>query len=165
MRYPDAMRDPGVADRMVLNLDVAPSMLDLCNKGSLGKVHGVSFKQLAQGRETPCRSSWMYTVTTDKEFSLHTDSVNRCAAAGGAGQVRRPDDHFAVEPAIPLPIVIPAGPDEVRKQQRRHRRGATENLSTMLSADHALDDARPATGYWRLNTYSGQMSPATAVPR
>ena len=30
VRYPDAMRDARVVDRMVLNLDVAPSVLDLC---------------------------------------------------------------------------------------------------------------------------------------
>ena len=36
VRYPEAMRDPRVVDRMVLNLDVAPSVLDLCGAPALG---------------------------------------------------------------------------------------------------------------------------------
>ena len=68
MRYPEAVRDPRVVDRMVLNLDVAPSVLDLCNAPPLGNVHGASFKHLAQGRETPWRTSWMYEYNFEKEF-------------------------------------------------------------------------------------------------
>ena len=51
VRYPEQIKDPKVVDRMVLNLDVAPSVLDLCGAPPLPEVHGASFKPLAQGAE------------------------------------------------------------------------------------------------------------------
>src|SRR5262245_11735746 len=59
VRYPEGITDPRVVDRMVLNIDLAPSVLDLCGEAPLTNVHGTSFKPLAQGRDTPWRSSWM----------------------------------------------------------------------------------------------------------
>ena len=78
VRYPEAMRDPRVVDRMVLNLDVAPSVLDLCGAPPLGSVHGASFRNLAQGREGPWRSSWMYDTTSRRSFPIRPT----CAACG-----------------------------------------------------------------------------------
>jgi arylsulfatase A-like enzyme len=68
VRYPDAMRDARVVDRMVLNLDVAPSVLDLCGAAPLTTVHGASFKGLGQGKDVAWRNSWMYEYNFEKEF-------------------------------------------------------------------------------------------------
>jgi len=68
VRYPEAFRTPRVVDRMVLNLDLAPSVLDLCGGGPLQGAHGASFRNLAQGRETPWRTSWMYEYNFENEF-------------------------------------------------------------------------------------------------
>ena len=93
VRYPDALRDARVVDRMVLNLDVAPSVLDLCGAAPLGTVHGASFRSLAQGREGPWRSSWMYEYNFEKEFpytpnvrGVRTDEWSYMHYPNGEGQ-------------------------------------------------------------------------------
>src|SRR3954447_3146201 len=93
VRYPEAMRDPRVVDRMVLNLDVAPSVLDLCDAPSLGNVHGASFRRLARGHETPWRTSWMYEYNFEKEFpytpnvrGVRTDEWSYMHYPNGEGQ-------------------------------------------------------------------------------
>ncbi len=68
VRYPEAIRDPRVVDRMVLNLDVTPTVLDFCGAAALPNIHGTSFRPLAQGRDTPWRTSWMYEYNFEKEF-------------------------------------------------------------------------------------------------
>ncbi len=67
-RYPEGFRDPRVIDRMVLNLDVAPTVLDMCGAPSLGNIHGRSIRRLATGRETSWRTSWMYEYNFENEF-------------------------------------------------------------------------------------------------
>ena len=93
VRYPDSFRRPQVVDRMVLNLDVAPSVLDLCGAPALGGAHGSSFKDLAQGREAPWRSSWMYEYNFEKEFpytpnvrGVRTDRWSYMHYPNGEGQ-------------------------------------------------------------------------------
>lgn len=93
VRYPEAMRDPRVVERMVLNLDVAPSVLDLCGAPPLGTVHGASFRNLAQGREAPWRNSWMYEYNFEKEFpytpnvrGVRTDEWSYMHYPNGEGQ-------------------------------------------------------------------------------
>lgn len=68
VRYPEAFRTPRVVERMVLNIDLAPSVLDLCGLPPLEKVHGASFKGLGQGNEANWRTSWMYEYNFEKEF-------------------------------------------------------------------------------------------------
>jgi arylsulfatase A-like enzyme len=68
VRYPEAIRAPRVVDRMVLNLDVAPSVLDFCGVAPLGKVHGASIRPLTIGQDTPWRTSWMYEYNFETEF-------------------------------------------------------------------------------------------------
>jgi len=68
VRYPDAIKTPRVVDRMVLNLDVAPSVLDFAGAAPIANVHGASFRPLTEGREMPWRQSWMYEYNFEKEF-------------------------------------------------------------------------------------------------
>ena len=49
VRYPDAIKTPRVVDRMVLNLDVAPSVLDFAGAAPIANVHGASFRPLPRG--------------------------------------------------------------------------------------------------------------------
>jgi len=68
VRYPEAFRTPRVVERMVLNLDLAPSVLDLCGMAPLDRVHGASFKSVGQGDESNWRRSWMYEYNFENEF-------------------------------------------------------------------------------------------------
>jgi arylsulfatase A-like enzyme len=71
VRHPEAIRAPRVVDRMVLNLDVAPSVLDFCGVAPLGKVHGASIKPLTIGQDTPWRTSWMYEYNFERSSRIH----------------------------------------------------------------------------------------------
>src|SRR5262249_32692777 len=51
---------PVVVDRMVLHVDLAPSLLDLCGAERLKEVHGQSWVKLAQGDASGWRSAWFY---------------------------------------------------------------------------------------------------------
>jgi arylsulfatase A-like enzyme len=93
VRFPGVFRDPRVIDRMVLNLDVAPSVLDLCGAPALPGAHGASIKGLAQGPEIPWRTSWMYEYNFEREFpytpnvrGVRTDEWSYMHYPNGGGQ-------------------------------------------------------------------------------
>src|SRR5581483_1196261 len=67
-RYPGLIKDPAVIPQMVLNVDFAPSVLDICGVAPLPKVHGRSWKPLVQGTPAGWRKSWYYEYNYEKEF-------------------------------------------------------------------------------------------------
>lgn len=70
VRYPGltAADKPRVVDKMVLTVDMAPSLLDLCGAKPLEKIHGYSWRKLAQGEATGWRTSWFYEYNYEKQF-------------------------------------------------------------------------------------------------
>lgn len=72
VRYPGltAADSPKVIDEMVLTLDFAPTILDVCGAAPLPQSHGQSWKKLAQGLadQTPWRSAWYYEYNYEKQF-------------------------------------------------------------------------------------------------
>jgi arylsulfatase A-like enzyme len=68
VRYPEAIDAGTRVDRMVLNTDLAPSVLGLCGAPPLPKTHGMSFAPLLRGEETAWRTSWLYEYNFEKEF-------------------------------------------------------------------------------------------------
>lgn len=68
VRYPEAIRTPRVAGEMALNIDVAPSILDLAGAAPLPAAQGRSFRPILEGRETPWRTSWLYEYNFESEF-------------------------------------------------------------------------------------------------
>ena len=68
VRYPALIRRPTVLPQMVLNVDVAPSILDICGVAPLPKVHGRSFKPLLEDHNARWRTSWYYEYNYEKEF-------------------------------------------------------------------------------------------------
>jgi N-acetylglucosamine-6-sulfatase len=68
MRYPAAARRGAVVDRMVLNVDLAPSILDLCGAAPLPKTHGKSVRGLLAGNAAGWRTAWHYAYNYEKEF-------------------------------------------------------------------------------------------------
>jgi N-acetylglucosamine-6-sulfatase len=67
-RYPALIRNPAVIAQMVLNIDFAPSVLDICGVAPLPKVHGRSWKPLVEGKPAEWRTSWYYEYNYEKEF-------------------------------------------------------------------------------------------------
>ena len=71
VRYPGltSPSQPRVVDRMVLNIDFAPSILDMVGLPIPGKMQGRSWKKLAQGQPDPgWRTSFAYLYNYEKQF-------------------------------------------------------------------------------------------------
>jgi N-acetylglucosamine-6-sulfatase len=76
LRVPLLVRYPGLtpADKpknvtqQALTLDVAPSLLELCNAEPLGKVHGKSWVKLVREGDDSWRKAWFYEYNYEKQF-------------------------------------------------------------------------------------------------
>ncbi len=67
-RYPALIRQPALISQMVLNIDVAPSILEICGVTPLLKTHGRSFRPLLENPSERGRASWYYEYNYEKEF-------------------------------------------------------------------------------------------------
>jgi arylsulfatase A-like enzyme len=67
-RYPKRIRPGTVVDQMVLNIDVAPSILDLCGAPPLKQIDGASWAPLLDGRTDGWRKAWFYEYNYEKQF-------------------------------------------------------------------------------------------------
>ena len=76
IRIPLVVRWPGLTNpengrhvsQMVLTVDMAPSILDLCGVTMPGKVHGRSWKKLVQSGDPDWRKSFLYHYNYEKQF-------------------------------------------------------------------------------------------------
>lgn len=68
VRYPRLIRPDKVIDEMVLNIDMAPSILDICGAEPLTNIHGMSWKKLLKGDKSNWRKSWYYSYNYEKQF-------------------------------------------------------------------------------------------------
>jgi N-acetylglucosamine-6-sulfatase len=68
VRYPRLVPAGKTVDQMVLNVDLAPSLLDLCGMPPLKKIHGHSWRPLLEGRTEGWRTSWHYSYNYESEF-------------------------------------------------------------------------------------------------
>ena len=68
VRYPRLARPGAVVEQMVLNLDIAPSILDICGASPLPNIHGRSWKPLLTGDTRGWRTSWFYEYNYEKQF-------------------------------------------------------------------------------------------------
>jgi N-acetylglucosamine-6-sulfatase len=67
-RYPKLIRPGTVVDQMVLNIDLAPSILEICGAEPLEKIHGRSWVPLLRGKTKGWRTSWFYEYNYEKQF-------------------------------------------------------------------------------------------------
>jgi len=88
-----------VIRQMVLNIDVAPSILDICGAPKLKHVHGMSFKPLLEGDTADWRTSWYYEYNYERQFpytpnvrGVRTDTWKYVHYPHGDG---KPDRHKA----------------------------------------------------------------------
>jgi len=68
VRYPRLVKPGTVVEQMVLNVDLAPSVLEICGAAPLKGIHGRSFKQLLEGDTAGWRTSWYYEYNYEKQF-------------------------------------------------------------------------------------------------
>jgi N-acetylglucosamine-6-sulfatase len=101
VRYPGLTppTQPRTVEKMVLHVDTAPSLLDLCGAKPLEKTHGKSWRRLVAGDAAGWRSSWHYSYDYEKQFpytpnvrGVRTDEWKYIRYPHGDGQ---PDRHKA----------------------------------------------------------------------
>jgi len=69
MRYPPLIEKGTEIDEMVLNIDLAPSVLEICGQKPLKKIHGRSVVPLLRGDEdAKWRKAWFYEYNYEKQF-------------------------------------------------------------------------------------------------
>ena len=69
VRAPRFINNPGRrADQMILNLDLAPSLLEMAGVGIPDEMQGESFLPILQSPGTPSRESWVYELFRDFPF-------------------------------------------------------------------------------------------------
>jgi len=68
VRYPKLAKPGTVIEQMVLSIDLAPSVLEICGAPPLKDIHGRSWKQLLTGDADGWRDSWFYEYNYEKQF-------------------------------------------------------------------------------------------------
>ncbi len=99
VRYPKLVRPGSVIDQQVLNIDVAPSVVELCDAPALKNIHGKSWVQLLKGKTEGWRTAWYYEYNYEKQFpytpnvrGIRTDRWKYMRYPHGDG---KPDRHMA----------------------------------------------------------------------
>jgi N-acetylglucosamine-6-sulfatase len=71
VRYPEIVENPGTTSRqMVLNIDVAPSLLDLAGIPVLNSMAGKSLLPILKNRKTAWRKAWLYEYFKDFPYNV-----------------------------------------------------------------------------------------------
>jgi len=68
VRYPKLIKPGTVVDRMVLSIDLAPSVLAMARAAPLKNIHGASWAPLLGGDARGWRTSWYYEYNYEKQF-------------------------------------------------------------------------------------------------
>jgi N-acetylglucosamine-6-sulfatase len=68
VRYPPLIKPGTVIDQQVLNIDLAPTIVEICGARPLENIHGRSWKQLLAGDTQGWRTSWYYEYNYEKQF-------------------------------------------------------------------------------------------------
>ncbi len=107
IRVPLVVRSPGltppdrprVVEQMVLHVDAAPSILELCGVAPPPAIHGRSWVKLARGDDPTWRKAWFYEYDYEKQFpytpnvrGVRTDDWKYIRYPHGDG---KPDRHLA----------------------------------------------------------------------
>jgi N-acetylglucosamine-6-sulfatase len=101
VRYPGLtpVSKPRTIEQMVLTVDMAPSLLELCGAPPLANIHGRSWKKLVQDGDPAWRKSFLYHYNYEKQFpytpnvrGVRTDEWKYIRYPHGD---RKPDRHLA----------------------------------------------------------------------
>ena len=99
VRYPALTKQGKVVSQITATIDFAPTILDICGANPLEKVHGHSWKRLAQGDASDWRTSFYYEYNYEHQFpytpnvrALRTDRWKYIRYPHGDGS---PDRHMA----------------------------------------------------------------------
>jgi len=74
-RYPKAIVKGLVRDEMVLNLDLAPTILDFAGLPIPSQMQGQSWRPLAEGKQVPWRKAWLYEYFAEKQRNSRVPDI------------------------------------------------------------------------------------------
>lgn len=150
VRYPGLTptTSPKIIDEMVLTLDFAPTILDICGASSLPRAHGRSWRQLAQeqNHKTEWRGAWYYEYNYEKQFP-YTPNV-RGIRTKDWKYIRYPSGDSRPDPHLGELYHISADPTERRNliKDPRHQMRIAElsvQLDELIRAAGAVPDQMP----------------------
>jgi N-acetylglucosamine-6-sulfatase len=146
VRYPKAIPAGTRVSQQVLNIDLAPSLLDLCNAKPLQAIHGRSWCRLLDGSRGDWRKSWFYEYNYEKQFpytpnvrGVRTDRWKYIHYPHGDGS---PDRHKAEL------YDLQNDPNELRNQiddpaQKKTLESLAKELRRLMKETGALPDHMP----------------------
>jgi N-acetylglucosamine-6-sulfatase len=67
-RYPRLIKPGTVIEQQVLNIDLAPSIVEICGAQPLENIHGASWLGLLRGDVADWRQAWYYEYNYEKQF-------------------------------------------------------------------------------------------------
>jgi N-acetylglucosamine-6-sulfatase len=104
VRYPALARPGTVIEQQVLNIDLAPSIVEICGAEPLGDIHGESWARLLRGDVAGWRTSWYYEYNYEKQFpytpnvrGVRTDRWKFVRSPHSAADARAPTDRHTAE--------------------------------------------------------------------
>lgn len=106
LRFPGQVKARTTSDEMVLNLDMAPTLLEIAGVGVPAEMQGKSFLPLAEGKNVEWRKDWLYEYYEYPGF----ENVRPCR---GVRTERYKLIHFFIEPEEWELYDLKADPDEM----------------------------------------------------
>jgi N-acetylglucosamine-6-sulfatase len=149
VRYPPLVSKPAIINQMVLNLDLAPSILDICGAKALKDIDGQSWKPLLAGKTGGWRKSFLYFYNYEKEFP-YTPNVRGIRTAdwkyihyphgdGSPDRYQAELYHLAADPLeLHNLIADPAAAGKLAELQKEHDR--------LMRRHKAVPDHMPLDG-------------------
>lgn len=146
VRYPSLIPQPRVLSEMVLNLDIAPSIVDICGAKPLRGIDGQSWKPLLQGDTRGARKAFLYFYNYEKEFpytpnvrGIRTDDWKYIYYPHGDGspdRYRAELYHLSADPLeLRNRVDDPACADKLAELKKEHAR--------LMRRHHAVPDRMP----------------------
>lgn len=146
VRYPPAIRPGTVVRPMVLSLDLAPSLLDLCGAAPLPEADGRSWKPLLAGDSAGWRTAFFYQYNYEAQFP-YTPNVRALRTErwkyihyphGDGGPDRYPAELYDLqEDPLEMHNLIAA------PEQAQRVRALRAQLEALMGQHHALPDNPP----------------------
>ena len=152
MRYPRLIQPGMIREEMVLNVDVAPTLLDLAGVPIPDWMQGQSMRPLLEGREVAWRDAWLYEFY---EYpAVHMVPKNR-----GVRTTRWKYIHYFEEPQAHELYDLTADPGE-----NDNLFGKPELTSTVEKLQQRMLELRHETSDPDLLTPASAMSGASVTP-
>ena len=141
VRYPPLAQPGTVVSNMVLNVDLAPSLVDLGNGEPLRNISGHSWKPLLRGWHPAWRSSFVYEYNFEKQFpytpnvrAIRTGEWKYIRYPHGDGSLDRFQDelyHLTADPLEQRNLAV----DPAYRAQRDNLASELQRLSRDIGPD------------------------------